>query len=157
MQPVEWLGLPAAWPHYLSANSLPLFDPCLFLEIYQNIAKHSRREGFCGDPIVHTGAEQQQKDTLRPAPHSSCSSSVLLSHRSDPMWEDLGRTLLCLFLNRDPCILQADGWPESGHEEMGVGPFSSHLGFCNGPQVLPRGNLGTQGELACSHLIPMVI
>lgn len=161
MRPSECRGLQAAWPHCLLANSLPLFNPMLLLPVCQNAAEHC---GLAGVRVnlrltahTHTGAKGQQKDALGPASHVSCSSSTLLGHHSAQVWEVLGRTLVHPFVNRDPCILQAGGWPEFGHEEMGVRQFSSHPGFCYTPQVLSRGSLGTQSELAHSHFIPMVV
>ena len=46
---------------------------------------------------------------------------------------------------------------EFGYEKMGVGPFYSHLGFCDTPQVFSRGGLGIQSELAHPHLILAVV
>lgn len=93
-------------PMTFQQTACPCSTPCFLLAMCQNIAKHSRRAGFCVDPIVHMGAERQQKG------HPEASSTlIMLGHRSGPMREVLGRTLLCLLMNRDPCILQADGWP----------------------------------------------
>lgn len=128
-------------PITLQQTACPCTTPCLFLPTHQNIAPWSREAGIYVDPraIVCTGAKRQlHSDVFFTSAVWPPRCPGAAGPGKDP------RVPIC----EHRALHFAGAW-------VGA-PFSSHLGLRHGPQTLSR-SLGTQSELTCSHLVPMVV